>query len=60
MNKIIKVVKFMFKIEEYEITEDEVINIIKKKFKELNKDGNKYLNAKDLILLIVEYYKSKK
>ena len=60
MNKIIKVVKFMFKIEEYKITEDEVINIIKKKFKELNKDGNKYLNAKDLILLIVEYYKSKK
>ena len=50
----------MFKIEEYKITEDEVINIIKKKFKELNKDGNKYLNAKDLILLIVEYYKSKK
>ena len=43
-----------------EFTEDEINVIVAKEFTKLNKNGDKYLDIKDLCLAIYEHYKSKK
>ena len=60
MKKFIRVVKDLIKIWEYKITEDEINVIVAKEFTKLNKNGDKYLDVKDIVLAIYEYYKSKK
>ena len=60
MNKFITIIKTIYKIWEYKITEDEINVIVAKEFTKLNKNGDKYLDIKDLCLAIYEYYKSKK
>ena len=60
MNKIITIFKTIYKIWEYKITEDEINVIVAKEFTKLNKNGDKYLDVKDIVLAIYNYYKSKK
>ena len=60
MNKIITIFKTIYKVWEYKITEDEINVIVAKEFTKLNKNGDKYLDIKDLCLAIYEHYKSKK
>ena len=59
-NKIITIFKTIYKIWEYKITEDEINVIAAKEFTKLNKNGDKYLDVKDIVLAIYDYYKSKK
>jgi hypothetical protein len=44
----------------YKISKEEIDLIVAKEFTKLNKNGDKYLDIKDLCLAIYNYYKSKK
>lgn len=60
MNKIITIFKTIYKVWEYKITEEEIDLIIAKEFDKLDKDKSQYLDVKDIVLAIYNYYKSKK
>ena len=52
--------KTIYKVWEYKISKEEIDLIVAKEFDKLDKDKSQYLDVKDIVLAIYEYYKSKK